>query len=221
MQFDWKSRDTWPDFLGAQYVGDEKPIPQELINKFANRYAHVLSYHGCRTEAPARYYESGVRSRSHESLLQEFLEIVRERFGLEVEGNLLSQVLETLAKSHEGRVFLALDDRHLIERAGHYMIYGSEFLLAVANHLEGLGSVINNDHLKSIGKPTIIEVSLPMEMIEKSDLQWLVTAVNDAIYENTESQLIDFTFELRKTLKPSTVVGSFHPEGMLDYHARS
>ena len=63
------------------------------------------------------------------------------------------------ASHNQGKVFFCLTLKELVEDCGHYLLYGSEYLLCVANSL-GLGNV-----LRERGKATVVECNVPVEQI--------------------------------------------------------
>jgi hypothetical protein len=109
------------------------------------------------------YYNGGLRVSNLEELNEiarriyikaEFAEISETSFRAAVES-----VMEGAndAKEH-GKLYVALDDRHLLNYCGHYMIYGSEHVGAIAASLTRKYRRDYGSALKRIGIPTLLRI---------------------------------------------------------------
>jgi hypothetical protein len=105
-------------------------------------------------------------------------------------------------------VYLALDERHLLERCGHYLVYGSEALAGVAAQLHRhLGWNVQVLLLQT-GTPTIFAFDVPCSALSAEDLDELArNIVGELEYPpDGEPSMKDFTVAPRRRLPPSLIV---------------
>lgn len=179
-------------------------------------FATARTYHGCRTEDAGLYHRAGIRRNDPAVLADEVRRIVREEDQLAYLRPVIEQRLRDFDSTDRdiGRLYLVMDDRGLTGRAGHYVLYGSEWLQCVL----GFGA---HEPLRRRGFPTILAVNLPLDMVtsqERKQLagtflqEWTRIKVNrpDWVPE------LDFTFCLREDIPGEMIVGHFHPEVVHD-----
>lgn len=119
----------------------------------------------------------------------------------------------------DGRVFVSLDDTDFLEFASHYLIYGSEFICAIAAGLSRTSARDYRQVLKRWGTPTIFRLKLPLGAISESDRNQFVEALSQQVPHVRRRRpvpAIDFTFRLRSGLPADSVLGHRHPERVLD-----
>jgi hypothetical protein len=166
----------------------------------------MRTYHGCRPKDVRTYFKNGLRIHSHNLLKAQIHELIAD-------GALLERILTNrqelfIDEQRDGKLYVVADDRHLIEFAGHYMIYGSEWLSAVLLH--------HRDRLLQFGTPTVLEISLPLARVDRQ------TRIELARHMLTEwvrqpvqfDQVInlDFTFMFKEDLPPELIGSHFHPQ---------
>lgn len=112
------------------------------------------------------------------------------------------------------QLFLCADDRLQLDHAGHYMLYGSEWITCV------LGPSAFST-LRKRGVPTMIEIDLPIswmspglrrELAETLLQEWVRLRVNSPTFVPK----INFTIGLWTPVPASMVVGHYHPEVLKD-----
>ena len=216
--FDWNDEKTWPlSFFGKSYLDEDRPHPRK-VKQFLSTYSHVKAYHACRPSNISDYYKNGIYPRSYEELLNDFMAFIEETIKITVPLEKVEMVRKKIGTFHDKRVFLALDKNTLIEEAGHYAIYGSEFIHAMAVHLGENGVPITREHLKRRGTPTIFTVVFPIDKSSDDDVNSLVTKINNAIYEKSISTRVDFTFEFFTAIDADSIVAHEHPKRIRDQH---
>ena len=109
------------------------------------------------------------------------------------------------------RVYLALDDRDFVRCGGHYLIYGSEYILSIAAGLEKVFNRNYRHYLKQFGIPTIFELSIPIEWLSLAERRALACYLGRAVADDSCGELIDFTVTLKHEVPAEYVVGMSHP----------
>lgn len=213
--FDWKNKSTWPSFLGEEYIEDCL-TDQELVIQFYNSYTHIRTYHSCRPIDIDAYFKNGITLGDYDNLLNKFTKDMRKYCNIQISDAHIESAKKEFGRFHDRRIFVVLDDRQLLEWAGHYAIYGSEYLIAVANHVQHKYGIGGKDYLKVFGTPSVYEVLLNIEEIVEPDLRAVVAEINNAIYEDRLTDLVDFTFELYKPIEPEAVINVCHPSNIKD-----
>jgi hypothetical protein len=109
-----------------------------------------------------------------------------------------------------GRLYVCADDQPQLDRIGHYMLYGSEWITAL------LGFSAHRT-LRRRGVPTMVEIDLPFnlatpntrhEFARKLLQEWVRLVVNAPTFVPK----LDFTVILRVDLPAQMIVGHYHPE---------
>lgn len=213
--FDWKNENTWPSYLGRVDLTDQSP-PDDMVDRFTEDYSHVKVYHACRPFAVDSYYSVGILPLRYSQLISALRKVAREQLGLSITTPEIRSAVEAFGAFHDGRVFVVLDDEDLLWYAGHYAIYGSEYVQSVVNHIREHGGDISREHLKMLGQPTVFIVHLPICQASPGDVAAVVGEVNNALYRKQPSCSIDFTFELSERISPDNLVGHYHPRVIRD-----
>jgi hypothetical protein len=212
MLFSWRKSHTWVPILGPRRGG-----ATALRRRLPSLFDGVLVYHAARPVNVRTYYQRGLLLGDHLAqramarrifLSREFPELTNEAF----------QAADCrLLPIEDGQAFVSLDSRGFLDGAGHYLIYGSEYLCGLAAGLSA-----HRDYrqvLKRRGIPTIFRLRLQFGMVSDSDL----TAFADLLYEHIPvirsrmgAPQIDFTFRLRSPLPARCVLSHVHPRLIVD-----
>lgn len=131
----------------------------------------------------------------------------------------LSTATASISGLDQGKLYVVIDERHLIRYCGHYMIYGSE-------HLCGVGASLAREHgydyrqvLKRYGTPTVVRFLLRRSDIPRHQVQELARQLHEAIWEDRrcpEPPLISFSFTLSQPIPPTHILGHIHPKSIPD-----
>lgn len=216
--FSWKDRATWPSEWPQLECAPDDPHVKLLGQQMKHLYDYVRSYHGARPVDMQSYYETGLRPADDYELIRYAKSIYCGDASLGVSEDEVDIVARNLKYSNSGRLFLALDDRALIERAGHYLIYGSEYVMALGIELAGERADDVQRILKSAGIPTMFVLNTPTARMTDSDLSQLAWFIGTNQSTTTGPEIIDFTIELDCALPPECVLSHYHPTEVPDHH---
>lgn len=179
-------------------------------------FATARTYHGCRTVDAGCYHRGGIRRNDPAVLADEVRRIVREEDRLARLRPVIEQRLHDFdhAERDTGRLYLVMDDRGLTNSAGHYLLYGSEWIQSV------LGFEAH-EALRQRGVPTVLAVDLPLSMVTSHEREQLAETL---LQEWTRIKVnkpdwvpeLDFTFCLREDIPGAMIVGHFHPNVICD-----
>jgi hypothetical protein len=182
----------------------------------------IHAYHACRTQNADTYHQHGIRLNEPNEQAAEVRKIVEQEDGLaSMRASIEKEIADFDAWDRDtGRVYLSADERSLIEDAGHYLIYGSEWIQCVLGW--GAHSV-----LRARGVPTLIAVNLPLqtqsrqtrqELASKLLEEWTRIVANDG---DPWVRDIDFSFILNDAVPSIWVMSHHHPAYVLDpYYQR-
>ena len=201
-------------------------ITDDKIKEFRQHYSHIRVYHGCRPTDSQSYYEKGILPSIDQKNVQvgRFREIYLNGRFSELTEDMLRQSIKKVGPKDDD-LCLVIDDRFIIKRCGHYLIYGSEYLFDLASQLPIEDEDIERfrSELRKIGKPTLIEINLPNTTEYVSDgkiLELYGDMLTGWLYNiahlRTESNRLDFTFELDETLPSKYIHSHYHPKRIPD-----
>jgi len=194
-----------------------KPAVRGGVEGLADRLADSLFvatlrvYHGCRLPDAGVLHREGLRVNDPAKLEDEARRIVAECEDLAwMRPGLEQRIAEFSHRERDtGRVYVCIDDRVQLDRAGHYALYGPEWL-QVFFSFSGFHA------LRSRGVPTIVELDLPLEHASDSSRtelarallqEWTRVIVNAPDWSPDR----DFTIILDFDIPAEYVVGHSHP----------
>ena len=183
-------------------VYDPLTVPGQ---KSLRDYTHIRAYHACRTESEDSYRKDGIRLLSYDELLAmtkshlEQIGIMEERIKTAFD-DYWSEYEQNKNQRH---VYLNAWKEELLTYSGHYLVYGSEMINAVACTIGGL---VYQNTLKRIGKPTLIVCDVPISDIEREDLQYLEEHL--PITQDTSIRV--------KSIKPKDIIRFEYPRKIFD-----
>ena len=130
-------------------------------------------------------------------------------------GDRLSEAIDRVDNEIDhGRLHVAADDAFFLKHTAHYLIYGSEWIMAV---LGGEG----RRFLRTYGTPTLLEIDLPLRLVDPRSRhafarmlmrEWVRLTCNRTPW----TAPIDFGFRLAKDIPPACIVGHRHPQELRD-----
>lgn len=222
---------SWTDAVTWQRLVNATPVPctvETLRARLETVFEALLVYHAARPTTVIAYYERGLLLGSHAEqkarardifLSGEFPELTEEH---------LDAAETRILPVDDGCAFVSLDPAGFLEYAGHYLIYGSEYLCGLAANLNNANGRDYRQVLKRLGIPTVFCLRLPFDAISESDFKNFAHVVHEQLpraRRRLSVPEIDFTFRLRQPLPPECVLEHFHPKrvmdpllGMIPYH---
>lgn len=189
----------------------EKIKKSQKINLIDGTYTHIRAYHACRPISIDDYLLNGIRPISYESALDEVksrvvCKWVSENTAVEK----FNEEWNDFDDIHK-KVWLEMNKNLLLEAASHYLIYGSEFINALAMQLGC------RNRLKKIGVPTIFHCNIPIEDISVKTLEDIQYSFNkgytDAyglcVKKVDASDIVDYEHPAQRI--PDPYGGSYRP----------
>jgi hypothetical protein len=177
----------------------------------------IRTYHGCRTEDAGSYFRDGLLVHRKDALRTRALAIISEHPELDyMKGTLDQRIAEIDNRLDEGRGYVVVSDKSLLEFGGHYLIHGSEWIMSLFDEHA-------RRFLRGIGVPTLIEIDLPFSKTADSDrrafaedilMEWTRLACNGEEWIAP----INLTFFLFQDVPAKYVVGHSHPATVRNPH---
>lgn len=211
---------SWLDGRIYEAGGGDVDSKQFLLEQLIDRFDSIRAIHGSRTDDVAKFYEQGIRpldaSEQHERAAKIFLSGEFPELSEEDLHRAISQGPEF---SGSQQVWFECNERLLFEHAGHYMQYGSEYLIAIAANLGG-----NRDYrqvLRKHGKPTTFICDVPFAMIPTPQMLGFcglaIARCFEELLEGKEATEWSYrhfgaAFCLHETLPAKHIVGHFIPD---------
>jgi hypothetical protein len=177
----------------------------------------IRCYHASRPIDLGTYFEQGLRPCDLNQTVESFYEILK---AVNYTGKIdVQETFELFQGKSDRFIYVILDKYDFIDQAPHYWIYGSEFMLCLAQntayHLK--------DHLKTVGIPTIFVCELPFDLIDADELIGLYDRIKDT--SGTFNQMLNdvfsnYTIIVDNHIPANFIAGHEHPtERVQDFHA--
>ncbi|BDT74175.1 hypothetical protein os4_37280 (plasmid) [Comamonadaceae bacterium OS-4] len=208
---------SWLDDIVYAVRNDEIDSKALLAERLRSSYRALRAVHGTRTDNIPKFYHDGLLPMVPELLHAQAREIfLGGEFPELTESMLLNAIEAVGSELREGRVWFEANEEMLIAQAGHYMLYGSEYVTAIAAHLQGYRDY--RQVLKNSGQPTMFVCDVPLELINEGILKEFAGGALESVFQ----ELLDGPefvpdrwrgagFYIRKPLSAEHLVGHYHP----------
>lgn len=211
-QLDWKNPSTWPTDLPDFEIEPDDPRLAFWADLFVAQYSEVIAYHACRPVTIEDYYKEGLKPSNHEQLINQAIDIFcSDNYQIIRDEHVKWAAMHT-PYIDDGSVYFCLDDR-IYSYASQYFI-GSEYISSIAVHLANRFNIciegLRCEMLK-VGIPTIFKVTIPVQMLSRSDMFGLVQKLADYRFDNCEGELTHIALRLRQTLPAQFIVSHCRP----------
>ncbi|SOS36188.1 hypothetical protein CFBP6411_04831 [Pseudomonas syringae group genomosp. 3] len=210
----------WSDVM--DWLPDHEEVVAEFCSRMSSFYSHFKGFHGCRPESLSSYYSDGLKGQNADAIIERFRLLFSDVPLVDLEQAILDMAHRE--SSEKGKIWLSGDDREMLEDFGHYVINGSEYLLALAAKL-GTGGRGGEDYrlrLRTIGIPTILEVDIPIDLVPP--LQQLEVArmlLSEWGQLRTKTPLgMSSTpcYVVRSDIPSECIKAHYHPARIRDFH---
>lgn len=209
----WDDTD-WLDLFGEHLTAKMDDLAEDLADSLNGAVLRV--FHGCRVLDAGVFHRDGLKINDPTALEAEVRRIVAEEEGLAWMRPGLDDRIRTFdARERDtGRLYVCADETPQLDRSGHYLLYGSEWVQCVLGW--GAHSV-----MKRRGTPTVVELDLPFSLADhptrttfarKLLQEWVRVLLNAPTFVPA----LDFSVILHHDLPASMVVGHHHPPMVKD-----
>jgi hypothetical protein len=183
----------------------------EKIRKNVN---YLRAYHGCKPIDIKPYFTSGLVPLKVDKFVQSTIELFRE-YNL-TEPVLLEAMHEISTEFRENLTWFVLDDRSFLDGAGHYLIYGGEYLQSVAGIIQRKKGIPIHLHLEKTGIPTVFVCDIPIKKLSIDDLWELSGAILENYFEiifdgRKNNHGLNYGFSINTILSPEYLIDHYHP----------
>lgn len=195
-------------------------IVESFEDSFRSYYSHIRAFHACRPAEMSSYIENGIAVQNQNQLQNKFREIFSEisadKFNNALQKNSFGSQVD------QGKSYYSLFKNTLVEDAGHYLIYGSEYTLAL------IGTLAASDYekrqyqrrLKTIGIPTLFEVEIPISYVPLPQLTSLVKVIisewGQLVTKKPLGRCDEFCISLHRPLEARYITQHSHPPLIID-----
>jgi len=197
-----------------------------LSDRFLNHYTKIRAFHACRPKSIDEYYKYGIVPLDPAELHAKARKLFIKSKSHEISQSKIEAAIKDIGtETREGNVHFGLDDKFLIKHCSHYLIHGSEYLMAIAIHL---GHEVGRDLtrvLRNIGFPTIFVCDIPISKVSYWEILELSGTLLSDLFESILSgdpipSSLDFTITLNDIVGPECIVSHYHPKEIPNPHSR-
>ncbi|WP_218584171.1 hypothetical protein [Pseudomonas sp. JG-B] len=204
---------------------DWLPYHDDVVPEFCERmssfYSHFKAFHGCRPESLSSYFKDGLQGQNAVSIIQKFRSLFADIPKADLEHAI--EQMQHREFSEKGKIWLSGDDREMLANHGHYIINGSEYLLALAAKL-GVGSGTEDYRLRlrTIGIPTVLEVDIPIDLIPPAQRLAVAKMVLSEWGQLRTKRPLGMSSSLgyvvRSDIPAECIKAHYHPARVRDFH---
>ena len=171
---------------------------------FLDKYTHIRGYHGCRPIDIDSYYHNGIIPINKEDALCDIITRLKSDYiTVEKIEMLFNKAWDDLRK-YDKVVWFTISEEELIDYCGHYLIYGSEFIMDIAVDLR------SHYLLKLHGIPTVFCCDIPITNFDEKTLK--------DIERNFIEKDFSGGFRVLGNIAPNEIIKHFHPEVIKNWH---
>ena len=217
IQFEWRNRDSWLPIV--ERFGSH-PNNRLVVGKFIRKhYDSILVYHACRPRNVQSYYEKGLCTADHRLIDDDARRLFFSTEFPELTQEMIEKAINDVSGIDNHLAYVSLDDSLFCDEAGHYLIYGSERITAIAAALTGRTGRNYQKTLMRFGIPTVFRLTLPISQITYSDFEEFIRNIIvelPYVVAGNVPGVIDFTFCLHSSLEPRCVLSHYCPVEIKD-----
>ncbi len=201
-----------------------RPVAMDLVSAVTNRWRALRACHGTRTDDVCGFYRHGLLPLDPHQVAERTKQVLQATHP-DLDDRWFEEAVHSVGtRLDAGQVFLEANEEDLIATSGHYMLYGSEYGVAIAAALGGIGRIDYRQALKTTGRPTIFVCDIPLDLLSQHIIEELAANVAviafrqlvrhvDCFSDDRETM---FGFPINQALPPSAIVGHYHPRNIPD-----
>lgn len=221
---------SWLDELIYRVTGKSTDIKTLTADRMRSEYRAFRAGHATRTNDLSQFYRLGLKPLSA-------AEIEDRARAIFLNGQLegateerLQRAIEELdargsAGGREGRLYCCAREDDLFScagRAGHYLIYGSEYLFCLGIRM--ISRAETKRVLSAIGSPTLFVCDIPMSLIRPCTLDEFAGLILEFLFcelvEELEAHALSpgagAALSLTEALPAECIIGHYHPATIFD-----
>ncbi len=210
----------WSDVMDW-LAGHEEVVP-DFCDRMSSYYTHLKAFHGCRPESLSTYYEQGLQGQDANSIILKLKKLFADVPLAELDKAI--EKMQHRESSEKGKTWLSGDDREMVRGHGHYIISGSEYLLALAAKL-GTGQGGEEDYrlrLRTIGIPTVLEVDIPIDLVPPAQKLEVAKMILSEWGQLRTKRPLDMSsspcYVVRSDIPAECIKAHYHPARIHDFH---
>lgn len=212
----------WLDEI-VDIVRNESIDSKSLLScRLRKHFRAIRAVHGTKTSDVTRFYREGLRPLNPEEFHVRARELFLGGRFPELDESCLQQAIRKVGSAlREGRVYFEANEEMLVGDCGHYLVYGSEYLTALAAQIG-----VDRDYrqaLTSDGRPVVLICDVPLDLVSEATLSEFAGESLERVFQELldgkkpeHSFLRGAGFCIRATLHPSCIAGHYHPAHVHD-----
>lgn len=207
---------SWLEDRVRQVHGASIDVFDLMMDALECRYRTLRAVHGTRTSNVGSFYREGLRPLDPLRVQQRARDIFLSPAYPELtEAHLDRAIVAVSHETRSDRVYFDCNETELVRRNGHYMLYGSEYLLAIASHIEGLRDY--RPDMKRQGEAVVFLCDVPLSFLHPGALRSFAGRAIEILFEELmgeadgPSPTRGGAFSIRQTLTPDHIVGHYTP----------
>lgn len=210
--------DCWSDDFNWLINPD---ISHDFTELFKDYYTHLRCYHGGRPVDVGSYLKKGILGQEANAIERYFLKIFSDAPKEALEETL--KEFEARKEQERGKLWVVLEASELVQDCGHYLIQGSEYMMALAATLSGIYP--KEDYrlrLRKIGIPTIFETHIPVSYFTSYETDGLAHIVLSEWGQKASGNDLGMGHSpclvLHRDIEPDLIINHKHPIRINDPH---
>ncbi|MEZ0472437.1 hypothetical protein [Luteimonas salinilitoris] len=209
----------WLDEIVAAQTGALISTKHLLADRIEKYYGAIRAFHGARPIDPTNYRVQGLKVLDGPSKIA-YLQQLFEGAGQSVSDEVLLRAVERVGTDYRaGRVYFEANSRFLQRHCGHYMLYGSEYLNAIAAHISERHRAV----LRQVGTPTVFVCNVPLSTLCHGQIVDYAGMALQALFVSRQLDHFEHAGEheasglmIQQDLPADCIIDHFHPTRLYD-----
>nr|WP_319382362.1 hypothetical protein [uncultured Roseibium sp.] len=213
---------SWLDDIVFEVEDRDISTKTFLAEELRKKFRAFRALHGTKAESPNIFFETGLIPLDPDHIHARARKIFLNGTFPELSDAYLEAAIKAVgAGTRAGRVWFEGNERLLVEHAGHYMLYGSEYLTAIAANMRG-----TRDYrrvLKEIDQPVVLICDVPLDLMSDHMLEEFSGSALEMVFQELmdgaefcPERMRGAAFCIREALPAECVIGYYHPTLLKD-----
>ena len=215
---------SWLDNVIERVSGERVDSKTKMTCLLQEHFTAVRACHATNTASVNPYYQKGLLLMNPETVHAQARAFFLNGNFPKLTANAVDDAIAAVDYGQRsGQIFFESNEAFLITICGQYLIYGGEYLAAIAHNLPSNHGLEYRKALKDLGKPTMFICDVPWRDIKGNFMHevagYALSMLFQELLDGDEYEPDPYRaagFSIFRPLDPGNIVGHYHLESVRD-----